>query len=145
MEGQDKASAIEQWIDRILDASEGYRVAHSYTRGTPKAPPLPTGMRHRGKYLGHPHQIAQVYLEHLGHLWCQGEYPEHQWLWTKMKKTIKEQRVKGLKRDPITVEQARTAIFRLSKRTAVGVDQWSPCGMEGPIGLGTRGVGSPPQ
>ena len=47
LEGQDKASAIEQWIDRILDASQGYRVAHSYTRGTHKAPPLPTGLWHK--------------------------------------------------------------------------------------------------
>ena len=52
LEGKDKASAIELWIERILDASQGYRVAHNYTRGTPKAPPLPTGMWHKGNTLG---------------------------------------------------------------------------------------------
>ena len=42
LEGQDKKSAIEQWLDRILDPREGYRVAHGVARGISKAPPLPT-------------------------------------------------------------------------------------------------------
>ena len=42
LEGQDKQSAIEQWLDRILDHKEGYRVAHGVARGAAKAPPLPT-------------------------------------------------------------------------------------------------------
>ena len=52
LEKQDKKSAVEDWIERILDASQGYRMAHNFTRGTPKAPPLPTGMWHKGEYLG---------------------------------------------------------------------------------------------
>ena len=91
LEGQDKASAIELWIERILDASQGYRVAHNYTRDTPKAPPLPSGMWHKGEYLGHAHQIAQAYLQQWGNLWCQGEYPSHQELWTAIRTMIRTQ------------------------------------------------------
>ena len=59
-------SAVEQWLDRILDPSQGYRVAHRVARGTPKAPPLPTELLDKGKYLGHPRLIAQVYLDQWG-------------------------------------------------------------------------------
>ena len=100
-------------------------MAHNFTRGTPKAPPLPTGLWHKGQYLGHPHVIAQVFLQQWGGLWCQGEYPTHQELWTKIRTMIKELRGRG-QRDPISEEQVRKGIFRLNARTAVGVDQWSP-------------------
>ena len=43
LENQDRKNVFDEWIDRILDASEGYRKAHAFTRGTPKAPPY----RHR--------------------------------------------------------------------------------------------------
>ena len=42
LENTHKASAIEEWIERILDTSQGYRKARAFKRGTPKAPPLPT-------------------------------------------------------------------------------------------------------
>ena len=127
LEKLDRKSAVEEWIDKILDASQGYRLAHNFTRGTPKAPPLPSGLWHKGQYLGHPHQIAQVYLQQWGGLWCQGAYPEHQELWTKLKEMIKEYRRSGQgHKELISTEQVRKGIFRLNARTATGVDQWSP-------------------
>ena len=38
LEKLDKKSAVEKWIERILDASHGYRLAHNFTRGTPLRP-----------------------------------------------------------------------------------------------------------
>ena len=66
LENQDRKSAFDEWIDRILDASEGYRKAHAFTRGSPKAPPLPTQIWVKDQYVGHPHEIAQVYLNEWG-------------------------------------------------------------------------------
>eukprot|EP00973_Karenia_brevis_P025809 3562116-Karenia_brevis.AAC.1 len=43
-----------EWVERILNHSEGYRLAHSWTRGTPKAPPLPTSGTYNGIHFGHP-------------------------------------------------------------------------------------------
>ena len=67
LEGQDKTSAVEQWLDRILDPSQGYSLAHRVARVTPKAPPLPTELWDKDKYLGHPHLIiAQAFLDQWG-------------------------------------------------------------------------------
>ena len=77
-ENQDRKTTFDEWIDRILDASEGYRKAHAFTRGTAKAPPLPTQIWIKDQYVGHPHEIAQVHLEEWGSLWGQPEYAEHQ-------------------------------------------------------------------
>ena len=52
LEGKDKASAIELWIERILDASQGYRVAHNYTRGTSKPRRCPWACGTKGNTLG---------------------------------------------------------------------------------------------
>ena len=37
-------NGIESWIQEILDPQKGYSKAHAWTRGTPKAPPLPVEM-----------------------------------------------------------------------------------------------------
>ena len=37
---KEEAQAITDWIEDILDASQGYRKAHTWTRGTSKAPPI---------------------------------------------------------------------------------------------------------
>ena len=68
LENQDRKQVFEDWIERILDASEGYKKAHAFTRGTPKAPPLPTQIWVKDEYVGHPHEIAQVYLQEWGAL-----------------------------------------------------------------------------
>eukprot|EP00973_Karenia_brevis_P070350 9779554-Karenia_brevis.AAC.1 len=38
-------AGFAKWVDRILDNKTGYRLAHNWTRGTPKAPPPPC-LRH---------------------------------------------------------------------------------------------------
>eukprot|EP00973_Karenia_brevis_P061413 8538961-Karenia_brevis.AAC.1 len=43
-----------EWVDRILNPNEGYRLAHNWTRGAPKAPPLPTSATIEGHDFGHP-------------------------------------------------------------------------------------------
>ena len=54
---------IDTWIQEILDPQKGYSKAHSWTRGAPKAPPLPTEMWRNGQQIGHPHYIAQALLQ----------------------------------------------------------------------------------
>ena len=83
-------------------------------------------MWHKGKYLGHPHLIAQVYLDQWGALWGQQDYPEHQVLWGKMRSIIQGLKDQDTRLDHITVDRNRRAIYKLNRRTAVGVDQWSP-------------------
>ena len=39
---------IDAWIQEILDPAKGYSKAHTWTRGTPKAPPLPTELWRNG-------------------------------------------------------------------------------------------------
>ena len=89
---KDREQAFEEWIDRILDASQGYRRAHAVTRGNPKAPPLPTQIWVKDQYVGHPHEIAQIYLQEWGAFWGQPEYEDHQVLWDTMRKIIKQTR-----------------------------------------------------
>eukprot|EP00973_Karenia_brevis_P040047 5530506-Karenia_brevis.AAC.1 len=49
-----------EWVERILNQKEGYRMAHNWTRGTPKAPPLPTAATIEGHPYGHPSVRAQI-------------------------------------------------------------------------------------
>eukprot|EP00973_Karenia_brevis_P042604 5897600-Karenia_brevis.AAC.1 len=37
-----------EWVERISNQKEGYRIAHNWTRGTPNAPPLPTSGTYDG-------------------------------------------------------------------------------------------------
>eukprot|EP00973_Karenia_brevis_P048514 6733791-Karenia_brevis.AAC.1 len=47
-----------EWVDRILNHREGYRLARNSTRGTPKAPPLPTSATYDGIHDGHPSTLG---------------------------------------------------------------------------------------
>eukprot|EP00973_Karenia_brevis_P039453 5447181-Karenia_brevis.AAC.1 len=41
-EAKHNRDGCAEWVQRILNRREGYRLAHNWTGGTPKAPPLPT-------------------------------------------------------------------------------------------------------
>eukprot|EP00973_Karenia_brevis_P010101 1367350-Karenia_brevis.AAC.1 len=41
-EARHNRAGYDEWVECILNQREGYRLAHNWTRGTPKAPPLPT-------------------------------------------------------------------------------------------------------
>ena len=76
---QDKeADELTNLIDRILDPTKGYTEAHTWTRGTSKAPPLPThlveGEGINRKTYGHPHELGEKYVRDWGVLWTQMEY-----------------------------------------------------------------------
>ena len=68
---------LTNWIDRILDPSRGYSEAHTWTRGTKKAPPLPThlveGEVNNSVTYGHPHELGVKYVRDWGTLWTQKE------------------------------------------------------------------------
>ena len=68
---KEDSEAITDWIEDILDASQGYKKAHTWTRGTSKAPPLPTHMWKKGKYIGHPHDMGKYLLEDWRKVWTQ--------------------------------------------------------------------------
>ena len=74
---QDKeVDDLTNWIDRILDPSRGYCEAQTWTRGTSKAPPLPThlieGEGEQEVRYGHPHELGAKYVRDWGHLYPEG-------------------------------------------------------------------------
>ena len=58
--------AVGEWVEQILDPEQGYKHAHSWTRGTIQAPRLPTAMWRKGKHISHPHGIGQAYFQEWG-------------------------------------------------------------------------------
>ena len=120
LENNDR-TAVEQWVDRILDANEGCRKAHAFTGGTHKAPPLLTQIWDNGQYVAHPHEIAQVYLREWGSLWGQPD-TEHNVVWATMREIIKQTRKHGTNLGPITEEAVKRGIDKFNKSTAVGMD-----------------------
>ena len=68
---KEDSEAITDWVEDILDASQGYRKAHAWTRGSSKAPPLPTHMWRQGKYVSHPHEMAKHLLNDWAKVWTQ--------------------------------------------------------------------------
>ena len=80
-----RKQGVDSWIQEIFDPKKGYSKAHTFARGTPKAPPLPTEMWRKGKHIGHPHYIAQELLQDWAGLWTQPQHTTAIQLW----KTIK--------------------------------------------------------
>ena len=56
MRNNEDTSAVEDSVEQSLDAQQGYKQAHSWTRGTSKAsPPLHIHVEERELELRHPH------------------------------------------------------------------------------------------
>ena len=87
---------VEQWVERTFDASEGQRKAHAFSRGIPKEPPLPTEIWDEGRYVGHPHEIVQMYFREWGSLWGQPEYADHDQVWSQKRRMIKQLTKQGM-------------------------------------------------
>ena len=79
---KEDSNHITDWMEEILDASMGYKKAHNWTRPNSKAPPLPTHMWKKGKYVSHPHEMGDILLKQWGNGWTQGmgkEMAEEMW------------------------------------------------------------------
>ena len=81
--------AIDSWINDILDPKRGYTKAHSWTRGSRKAPPLPREMWRQGKFLGQSHDIAQAMLQDWGSPWTQEQHAKGIEVWAAIKNHTK--------------------------------------------------------
>ena len=123
---KEDSEAITDWIEDILDASQGHRKAHAWTRGTSKAPPLPTHMWKKGEYVSHPHEMGKHLLADWSKVWTQENkqgMPIN--LWGQLKTLIKNHNQQS-GRDKISQEDVKRCIKVLKSATAVGIDQWSP-------------------
>ena len=67
---KEDSNQVTDWIEEILDASMRYKKAHNWTRPTSKAPPLPTHMWRKGKYISHPHEMGDILLREWGNTLC---------------------------------------------------------------------------
>eukprot|EP00973_Karenia_brevis_P089458 12397847-Karenia_brevis.AAC.1 len=45
-EAKHNRAGYAEWVERILNQREGYRMVHNWTRGTPKAPLPPAHLRY---------------------------------------------------------------------------------------------------
>ena len=80
-----KMVAPHKEVEQILEPENGYKHAHNWKRGTSKAPPSHTAMWRKGKYISHPHDMWQVYLQEWGELWTQDKgYAQAHSLWNKL-------------------------------------------------------------
>eukprot|EP00973_Karenia_brevis_P066038 9178634-Karenia_brevis.AAC.1 len=57
-EARHNRQGYAEWVDRILNQNQGHRMAHNWTRGTPKAPPLLTAVTIEGIHDGHPSELG---------------------------------------------------------------------------------------
>ena len=117
---KEESEAITDWIEEILDASQGYKKAHTWTRGTSKAPPLATHMWRKGKYVGHPHEMGNYLLQDWSKIWTQelaGDMPYQ--LWEKIKQMIILSKNHKHEMDKISAEDVKRGIKAMNSGTAV--------------------------
>eukprot|EP00973_Karenia_brevis_P003252 447432-Karenia_brevis.AAC.1 len=57
-EAKRNKAGYAEWVERIPNQREGYRSAHNWTRGTPKAPPLATSGTCDRVHYGHPSTLG---------------------------------------------------------------------------------------
>ena len=104
---------LTNWIDRILDPEKGYTEAHRWTRGTAKAPPLPThlvvGEGTDQRTYGPPHELGEKYVRDWGELWTQPPYAP----WAEVASLICQITWTREDLEPLTIEDIRLAIFSL--------------------------------
>eukprot|EP00973_Karenia_brevis_P031490 4345355-Karenia_brevis.AAC.1 len=70
-EAKHNRAGYAEWVERILNQKEGYRLAHNWTRGTPKAPPLPTSGTNGGIHYGHPSALGPKFHRGWDTFWRQ--------------------------------------------------------------------------
>eukprot|EP00973_Karenia_brevis_P067506 9391180-Karenia_brevis.AAC.1 len=58
-----------EWVHRILNQKQGYRLAHIRTRRTPKAPPPPNSATIDGHFYGHPSELGPKFHRDWEALW----------------------------------------------------------------------------
>ena len=107
----------------MLDPKTGMSKAHTWTRGTPKAPPLPLEVTTGDTILTHPLHIGQHFVKQWTDLWAQHE-DRQDTLAQKLKSLIDVAEAQPLKL--ITGDDVTQAMKYLAKNTALGIDHWSP-------------------
>eukprot|EP00973_Karenia_brevis_P085635 11880035-Karenia_brevis.AAC.1 len=70
-EAKHNRAGYAEWVERILNQREDYRLAHNWTRGVPKAPPLPTSGTYDGSHYGHPSTLGPKFHRDWDALWVQ--------------------------------------------------------------------------
>eukprot|EP00973_Karenia_brevis_P022182 3052260-Karenia_brevis.AAC.1 len=70
-EAEHNRAGYAEWVERILNQKEGYRLAHNWTRGTPKTPPLPTSGTYDGVHYGNPSTLGPKFQRDWEALWVQ--------------------------------------------------------------------------
>ena len=114
----DKQRSYECWQNRVtamLDPRQGMSGGHLWTRGTPKAPPLPLEVTPQGgKILVHPKDIGDHYQSEWTSLWTQctaADYPKL----LKSLKQLYDTAQCGEPLPPITVADIREALKQTKK------------------------------
>eukprot|EP00973_Karenia_brevis_P039440 5445562-Karenia_brevis.AAC.1 len=96
-------------------------MAHNWTRGTPKAPPLPTSGTYDGIHDGHPSALGHKFQRDWEAPWVQEDPTVRAMMYDNM------QEIKSTDLgDPIDEEKVDLALHILKTATAVGIDRWSP-------------------
>eukprot|EP00973_Karenia_brevis_P093288 12416634-Karenia_brevis.AAC.1 len=68
-EARHNRAGYAEWVERIINQREGYRLAHNWTRGIPKAPPLPTSGTYDGIHYGHLSALGPKFQRDWEALW----------------------------------------------------------------------------
>ena len=66
---QQHKSSLQTWVNKALDPTQGYRVAHAFSRGCARAPPMPAVVHHNGSVLCNSVELAEHYLQQWTTLW----------------------------------------------------------------------------
>eukprot|EP00973_Karenia_brevis_P038119 5256319-Karenia_brevis.AAC.1 len=68
-EAKHNRAGYAEWVECILNQKEGYRLAHNWTRGTPKAPPVPTSGTDDGVHCRNPSPLGLKFQRDWEALW----------------------------------------------------------------------------
>eukprot|EP00973_Karenia_brevis_P077586 10781387-Karenia_brevis.AAC.1 len=109
------------WVGRILNQKEGYIIAHTWTKGTPEAPPLPTAATYNGVQYGHSSELGPKFQKDWEDFWVQEDLANRRMMYQKIQQILATEM-----EEPIEDTMVEAAIYILKTVTAVGIDLWSP-------------------
>eukprot|EP00973_Karenia_brevis_P024693 3405205-Karenia_brevis.AAC.1 len=115
-EAKHNRAGYAEWAGRILHQKEGYRLAHNWTRGTLKAPPLPTSGTYDGVHYGNPITLGPKFQRGWEALWVQEDITFR----VQMYKLMQGIQTQEMVDDPIEENKVELALQVLKTATAVG-------------------------